>query len=494
MPSADSSLQENVLTLLCFSKEHVNSVANIVSVDLFDNEIYREIAEKAITYFKKFKKPIANHLPDVFEKQLNKEKNRKRAETFEIVLKGLRSIKNDINTEFVLQELHKFVHSQGLRLTLKRAVELYQEGKLDQIDKLLDERKKRVVDMFDPGLLFIKDMDRTLAFLYQHEELFCTGVDQLDDMGIVPARKELFTRVGASGTGKSWAMTHIGKSNVMTRETVVHVSLEMSEQRCAQRYVQAMLAIAKNKRDIKTINLTGDEHGKINELELDRLTNIWSLKDDKIDTLIRKKLNKLRKPRLIIKQFPTGQLTIDTLVAYLENLRIYAKVFPDILIIDYADLMNIDTKNLRIDTGRIYKDLRGLAMQYNMAVVTASQSNRSGEDVTTITRKHIAEDFSKIAISDNVIIYNQTKEEKLLGLAREYIDKARNERSGDSILITQNYNIGQYCLQSAVLKGDYWEKLNDTFPDIMRGNMLKKLSSGRRKLSRKINSEENNDE
>jgi replicative DNA helicase len=480
------SLEENVLTLLCFSKKHVELISSNVSVDHFTNEVYRDIAEKAVRYYKKYKKPIAGHLPDVFEKQLDKEKSRKKAEVYETVLKGLYELRDEINPEFVLQELEKFVNSQSIRLTLKKAVELYQEGKIDAIDRLLKERENKMMDVFDTGILFGSDMKRTLAFLNTHEEYFTTGIPYLDMLGVVPVRKELLTTVGLPGTGKSWAMVHIGKYNVFARETVVHVTLEMSEDRCAQRYVQSMLAVAKRSYKMHNIDLKLDKYGCVSNMKLYSLpvNELISLQDDGIKSKIKKRMRVIMRPRLIIKQFPTGQLTIDMLVSYLENLRAYAKIIPDILIVDYADLMNIDSKYLRVETGKIYQQLRGLAIQYNMAVITASQANRVGQDVTTLTRKHLAEDFSKVSISDNVITYNQTPLERPLGLARLYIDKARNDKTGDSVLITQNYNMGQFCLQSALMKGNYFDKLEEYFPDIVKENFGKRLAEGRKRLTR----------
>jgi len=158
---------------------------------------------------------------------------------------------------------------------------------------------------------------------------------------------------------------------------------------------------------------------------------------------------------------------MEMLKAYLENLSTFYHIFPDLLIIDYADLMHIDSAHLRVDTGKIYKDLRGLAVQYGIAIVTASQANRAGEGdgIRLLTRKNLAEDFSKVAIADNVITYNQTAAELERGLARLYVDKARNDRRGDIILLSQNYGIGQFCLQST--------RLNR----VEYGNMLAALTS-----------------
>jgi replicative DNA helicase len=259
----------------------------------------------------------------------------------------------------------------------------------------------------------------------------------------------------------------------------------MSEQRCAQRYVQSLLAIAKRSYEMRNMDLTLDGYGRVIEMKLDKLRGIWSLGDDNIATKIEKKLNRLMTPRLIIKQFPTGQLTPEMLEAYIENLQSNLRIRIGLLIVDYPDLMHMDAKYLRVETGKIYQMLRGFGIQYDMAVVAASQANRVGEGVTTLTRKHLAEDYSKVAISDNVVTYNQTYMERMLGLARIYVDKARNDITGDVVLITQNYNMAQFCLQSALIRGDYFQKLEKDFPNIINVDVKKNLSEGRKRLTRK---------
>jgi len=153
-----------------------------------------------------------------------------------------------------------------------------------------------------------------------------------------------------------------------------------------------------------------------------------------------------------------NSLTIDGLEAYLSMLEEEGFI-PDVLVVDFADLMKINAENIRADTGQIYKDLRRVAVERNWAVVTASQSNRTGEDARILTMKHFAEDYSKAGTADNIVTYNQTKDEKELGLARLFGLKARDERSGQIILITQSYSSGQFALDAIRLGSSkkYWD-------------------------------------
>jgi len=168
---------------------------------------------------------------------------------------------------------------------------------------------------------------------------------------------------------------------------------------------------------------------------------------------------------LVIRQFPTGALTVRELKAYLDSLEMSQRIVPDLLLVDYADLMSVGTRDYRHELSTLYKDLRGLAVERNIAVATASQANRESSGKKFITGRGVAEDFSKIATADVVITYNRTEAEMRLGTARLYVDKGRNEEDKFSVLIAQNYKTGQFCLGSTRMMDRYWRALEQGVND-----------------------------
>ncbi|MCK5605894.1 hypothetical protein KAR91_28615, partial [Candidatus Pacearchaeota archaeon] len=154
---------------------------------------------------------------------------------------------------------------------------------------------------------------------------------------------------------------------------------------------------------------------------------------------------------LIVKEFPTSRLTMPMLESYLETLDVQDNFQPDLLILDYIDLMKLNPDRIRIDTQQLYKELRGLGMERNMAIASVSQTNKSGEDVDLITAQYLAEDYQKSANADTIITYNQTTEEKRIGLARLLSLKSRDQRTGDIIVVSQAYNVGQFAVDAALL-------------------------------------------
>lgn len=453
------SLQENILVLLCFDGESLPILSNSITVDLFESSVYREIASQALNYYCEFKKPIADHLPDVLE-HITEGKDKKKGNLYKDTLRNLYDFKDGINSEFVLKKLSHFNRGQNLKIGLKEAVNLVTQDKVDEAELALDKYRKKDIELFDPGVR-LNDPTKSLRFLTRTTLSYPMGIEGLDSLGICPAPKEMLTLVGSAGTGKTWFLIHVGKHLLLQRKKVLHITLEMSEDKIAQRYMQSLFGISKRKVEKETPFFVTDDMGKLTDLDFSMVEGNPTFQDPDISKKLRNKLTKIRNPNYIIKEFPTGQLTIPQLKAYMESLLYHYNFFPDVVIVDYADLMAIDSKNLRIDTGRLYKELRGLAVEYNLAMVTASQANRVGDGVKILTRNHLAEDYSKVAIADNLLTINQTKEEYQMNLARLYVDKGRNDRHGDQILISQNYDMGQFCLDSVRIDKNYWPLIED---------------------------------
>lgn len=264
-------------------------------------------------------------------------------------------------------------------------------------------------------------------------------------------------------THNTWFLIHLGKMALLQRKKILHISLELSEERLKARYLQALFGVALRYEDIQNQNafFKTDRFGCFNDVDFRDIKNLKTFKDKDINVYLRNELDKVSIPkRMVIREFPTGSLTINQLVTYLDNLESFYNFIPDIILLDYLDLMSIDADKLRVDLGKTAVDLRGIAVERNLAMVTVAQTNRAGEGRQVLTRKHLAEDFSKVRISDNLITYNQVVDlEQEKGYARLFVDKARNTRTGDIVLISQNYSIGQFCLNSCHLdsKGDkYW--------------------------------------
>lgn len=457
------ALQENILALLCYDESASPMIRGMVDIELFDSSHYREIANRAVNYLDEYKKPPGQHLADVFEDILTG-RNKTKSSAFSRTLQYLDELYgSSINADYVVSELGKFIRHQRMNIALKEAVFASQEGDLDRAEVVLSKCLKGTVDTFQTGTYF-SDHRSVLTFLEEENTGFDIRIPVLDKDGVQPARKELFTILAPPNKGKTWFMIHVGKAAIMQNLKVLHITLEMSEPKIAQRYYQAFFAASKRSQTVKKAKFVKSEDGLVEEIEIETIKSKHSFDEADIKVKAAKNIKKFRKSKnLVIKQFPTGALTIKALETYLESLERHQKFIPDMIIVDYADLMWLDSSQLRIDTGRVYKELRGIAVDRNVSVVTASQSNRGGAEAQIVDMTHLAEDFSKAAISDNIVTYNQTADEKERGLARLFVAKGRNDRSGQLVNITQCYTLGQFCLESCwhIDDTEYWDMVTD---------------------------------
>lgn len=447
-------MQTNLLTLLIFSPEHSSTINGLLDPNYLDNRVMREICRESQSYINKYKKPPGEHIADLLEDKLTTEKASIR-KMYEDILYDLFEQRDNVNGEFVINSLRGFIRGAHMKRELAKAVEQLQSGDVDRAELAIQQALRLPDASLDLGMFFGDDVERTLAFLDEMTDCFPTGIAEFDKAGIGPVPKELLIVMAPPNTGKTWALLNYTKYALLSRKKVLHLTLEMHEGRTAQRYMQMLFSISKRNAEVPVVELERDEDGNMIGLTPNTITRPTLEDNPDIKQQLRKHLRNSNRMQLVIKQFPTGQLTIPQLEAYLDQLERVANFVPDMIVVDYGDLMKLDISNMRASLGQLYKDLRGIAVERNCAMVTATQTNRDGADVGVITEKHVAEDFSKIAIADNIISLNQTEAERALGLMRAFVVKARNDEKGWQVLMTQAYQAGQFVLDSLRMTDSY---------------------------------------
>lgn len=452
------AFQENVLTLLCFDDEFCKLVRNTVTASLFESIVFRDIASHAISFVDQFQVAPKEHIADLLEHILKGEDKRK-ATLYSQVLQNLYQAREGMNREYVIHKIQQFVRMQNLKMGVLDVVDQLKAGRVEEAEVILEKALKNRALTFDVGTLFADPL-QSLRFLDTIDVSQLTGIKPFDDRGVGPRLGEMFLIMAPAKRGKSWGLIHMGKMGVLHRVPTVHISLEMSEERVAQRYIQSFFAVSNRDSKVKIPSFRYDREGRFLDVEIAEDVR-KSLRDSGIHGMLTTMLQRRFANRvpLIIKRFPTGQLTLSGYQAYLDSLERIHKMVPKQVILDYPDLMKVSSDNRRIDTGVLMQDLRGIAVERNHALVTATQGNRASADASTVTDTHAAEDYSKIMTADTVITYSQTPQEKKLGLARLLVSNARNESDKFMVLIAQNYAIGQFCLEATMMADSYWDVL-----------------------------------
>jgi replicative DNA helicase len=183
---------------------------------------------------------------------------------------------------------------------------------------------------------------------------------------------------------------------------------------------------------------------------------------------------------LIIKQYPTRGATVDIIRSHILSLR--AQDFnPDAIIIDYGDILKSSRSynDKRHEEGSIFEELRGLAVDLKLPVVTATQANRGALEKRIVTMADIAESFEKAKIADVIIALCQTSKEKKTGKMRWFFAKNRDNKS--EVTVPMRLNTDTMFFK----QDDDWDEEDDVDDTEDRDNRGSKESKNTRPSQRR---------
>jgi replicative DNA helicase len=439
----NGSLQDNILTLLVHNEQYAPLVAMEVKAELFTTKAYRKIAAAAVGYMHTYSKPAGVHIGDLLERELERGEE---SEYLRHIIKEMENLKVGIQPEYVIDELSSFVEKRVLAMSMDKAYAALENGNLEEAREIL--YSPNLQPKQDPGI-FLHDTEKWLSFFDQDRDSeFSSGIQVLDEHGIVPARGKAKVYMGVGGVGKSWQLINAGKANAIEkRKNVLHITVENGLEETTYRYTQAMLVLTSSEaKTIQTPVFRRDELNRCVEVDFTE-RNYDALIAENRGRVIKKLKPFQDQGRLLIKWYPSGTLTVSQIRMYLDYLERVENFKPDILIVDYLGEMRIDRK-MPLPLGSVLTDLKGLAGIKDIALVTATQSNRQGLRAKIVDGYLTGEDISVRNIADMFVIICKTPQEDAIGLARLLIDKARNRKDKWIAQITQCYDTGQFCLDS----------------------------------------------
>ena len=298
-----------------------------------------------------------------------------------------------------------FCRKQKLKEAMIKSVPLLEKSSFDEIAKIINDAIK-MGDPSDFGYDYLKDFEK--RFEIKSRNPITTGWQDIDDLcrgGL--GKGELGVVIAPTGAGKSMVLVHLGSQAIKLGKTVVHYTLELSDTVIASRYDSCITKIP--------------------------LSQLHSFKEEIYEQV--QDMDGV----LIVKEYPTKSASSRSLRTHLEKLRM-REIIPDMVIIDYGDLLRpISGKSeKRHELESIYEEMRGLAQEFDCAVWTASQTNRSGLNAEVITMESISEAFNKCFVSDFIFSLSRTVEDKQSNTGRIFVAKNRNGPDGLVYPISMN--------------------------------------------------------
>lgn len=248
---------------------------------------------------------------------------------------------------------------------------------------------------------------------------------------------------------------HVAKNAAMQRWRVAHYTLENSAEMTAQRYYQSIFGGVKRHGTYTWPQFKVDDRGEVSLHPVNINQNFVIEDRDKSRTYLRKQLRIEAMhslcERIRIREYPTGRLSFSDLERDLDEMESIHGFVPDMLIVDAPQLMRLskhEKEYSALDEAAI--DLRGLGVERHMAVVATQQGNRGAESAEITRGYHAGGTMGIQSVADTMLTYSQTADEEARGLARLYAEKVRNDRARLTVLISQHYASGQFCLDSYV--------------------------------------------
>lgn len=241
---------------------------------------------------------------------------------------------------------------------------------------------------------FLDDTDSRFEFYHRKEERLPFDIDFLNKItrGGLP-NKTLNIILAGTGVGKSLAMCHMAAANLVNGKNVLYITMEMAEEKIAERI------------DANLLNTPLDE--------------LYQLPKDTYE----KRMARLKEKtvgKLIIKEYPTACAGSANFRHLLNELKIKKNFVADIIYIDYLNICNSSRlkqgSNINSYTyiKAIAEELRGLAVEFNVPIVSATQTTRGGYDNSDVGLTDTSESFGLPATADLMIALISTDELKAL--------------------------------------------------------------------------------
>ena len=326
----------------------------------------------------------------------------------------------DADRDWFLDNIEKFCRQRSLEDWLYKGVEYVRDGKYGQLEAGLKE--SLLISLHkNLGTEYFDNAKERLERLKNNNGQIKTGWTDFDRKlygGLNYGELHIFA--GQSGSGKSLFLQNLTLNLALTGLNIVYISCELSEELVSMR-IDCMLTGMGSQQLMKKL--------------------------DDVDMIVR--ANKKKAGNVYIKEMAQGS-TVNDIKAYLKEVEIQKGIRPDVLVVDYLDLLypndrRVDPSNLFIKDKFIAEELRALAREglgrdHRLLCLTASQLNRSSVEEQEHNHAHIAGGKSKIDTADGVYSIHTSKSMRERGYYQLQLLKTRNS-AGTGDKVSLGYNI-----------------------------------------------------
>ena len=389
-----SRIENTIISNLFFNEEYTRKVLPFIKEEYFSNRVEQLLFGEVFGFIEKY-----NNLPtkDAILIELNSRRDINEEE-LQHIKDYVVSVENtEADGQWLLNTTEKFCKDRAVHNAVLAGIKILDNKDKKQSPEAIPHILSEALAVsFDKsvGHDYIEDADARFKFYHTKEKRYQFDLDYMNRItkGGVPS-KTLNIALAGTGVGKSLFMCHVAASYLLQGLNVLYITLEMAEERIAERI------------DANLLDVTMEDLHDMPQ----------SLYDGKI-----KKLREKTQGQLIIKEYPTASAHSGHFKSLINELALKKSFKPDVIFIDYLNICS----SARFKGGNISsyfyikaiaEELRGLAVEANVPIFSATQTTRTGFVSTDLGLEDTSESFGLPATADFMFALMSNEELEKLG-------------------------------------------------------------------------------
>jgi replicative DNA helicase len=404
-------LEITILKNLIFNEDYARKVIPFIQPEYYEQRVEKIVFEEIVKFIVKYGSSITIEALNI---EIDNRKDLTETESKEIV--ELLSKLNDspVDSQWILDTTERWCRDRAIYLALMESIHIAdgnneKKGR-DAIPSILSDALAVSFDN-NIGHDYLLNYEERYEYYHKKENRLEFDLDFFNKItnGGVP-NKTLNIFLAGTNVGKTLAMCHMASSFLLQSKNVLYITMEMAEEEIAKRMDANMLNVAIN---------------QLEDLPKSTFTNKAS------------KLAEKTKGTLIIKEYPTASAHSGHFKALLNELSLKKSFRPDVIFIDYINICassrfragsNINSYSI---IKSIAEELRGLAVEHDVPIFSATQTTRSGFSSSDVEITDTSESFGLPATADFLVALISTEE--LEGLNQIMIKQLKNRYGDKSI-------------------------------------------------------------
>jgi len=389
-----SRIENTIISSLFFNEEYTRKVLPFIKEEYFSNRVEQLLFGEVFGFIEKY-----NNLPtkDAILIELNSRRDINEEE-LQHIKDYVVSVENtEADGQWLLNTTEKFCKDRAVHNAVLAGIKILDNKDKKQSPEAIPHILSEALAVsFDKsvGHDYIEDAESRFKFYHTKEKRYQFDLDYMNRItkGGVPS-KTLNIALAGTGVGKSLFMCHVAASYLLQGLNVLYITLEMAEERIAERI------------DANLLDVTMEDLHDMPQ----------SLYDGKI-----KKLREKTQGQLIIKEYPTASAHSGHFKSLINELALKKSFKPDVIFIDYLNICS----SARFKGGNISsyfyikaiaEELRGLAVEANVPIFSATQTTRTGFVSTDLGLEDTSESFGLPATADFMFALMSNEELEKLG-------------------------------------------------------------------------------